>query len=89
MRIRLSSPRVDDLYAAPELAILEAAVDVSLIALLAADPDDEGDDHPPPQRRAARALADAARNVDAAVNRYRLALALAKEPRDRADDGIF
>lgn len=84
MRLRLSCPRVDDLHAAPELAVLavlEAAVDVTLIALVAADPDDDGDGAPTPERRAARALADAARNVASAVNRYRLALALARERR--------
>ena len=92
MRIRLSSPRVDDLYAAPELAVLavlEAALEVSLIALLAADPDDDGNEHPTPLRRAARALADAARILDAAINRYRLALALAKENHANQDDSIF
>ncbi len=82
MRLRLTAPRVDDLFAAPELAVLEATVDVTLIALVAADPDDDGldrDEPTPPERRASRALADAARNVAAAINRYRLALLLADE----------
>ncbi len=84
------APRVDDLLAAPELAVLsvlEAAVDVTLLALLAADPFDEGDGIASPERHAARALADAARHVAGAVNRYRLALALARL-RERDDDDL-
>lgn len=88
--IRFNRPRVEHLYAAPELAVLavlEAAVDVALVALIAAHPDDDDDldDDPIPQeRRAARALIDAARDVASAVNRYRLALILARD-RDRND----
>ncbi len=84
------APRIDDLLAAPELAVLavlEAAVDVTLLALLAADPLDEGHEIAPPERHAARSLADAARHVAAAVARYRLALALARQ-RDRDDDAL-
>lgn len=90
LRLRARAPRLDDLYAAPELAplaILEAAVDVSVAAILAAHPvhgDDLDDDHAPPERRAASALVDAARDVACAVNRYRLALVLARE-RERDD----
>jgi len=85
--MRLRRPRVEDLYAAPELAVLavlEAAVDVSLVALVAAHPDDHEleDDPPPPERVAARALVEAVRNVADAVNRYRLALRLSRD-RDR------
>jgi hypothetical protein len=87
MPLQSSYPRIDDLLAAPQLAVLallEAAADVTLVALVAADPDDYGDEHAAPERLAARALADAARDVVSAVNRYRLALAIAAE-RDRDD----
>ena len=85
--MRLRRPRVEDLYAAPELAVLavlEAAVDVSFVALVAAHPDDHEpeDDPPPPERVAARALIVAVRNVTDAVNKYRLALTRARH-RDR------
>lgn len=85
--MRLRRPRVEDLYAAPELAVLavlEAAVDVSLVALVAAHPDDHEleDDPPPPERVAARALVEAVRDVADAVNRYRLASRLSRD-RDR------
>lgn len=82
--MRLRRPRVEDLYAAPELAVLavlEAAVDISLVALVAAHPDDHEleDDPPPPERVAARALVVAARDVADAVNQYRLALSRARD----------
>jgi hypothetical protein len=82
--MRLRRPRVEDLYAAPELAVLavlEAAVDVSLVALVAAHPDDHEleDDPPQPERVAARALVVAVRVVGEAVNRYRLALSRARD----------
>lgn len=85
--MRLRRLRVEDLYAAPELAVLavlEAAVDVSLVALVAAHPDDHEleDDPPLPERVAARALVAAVRDVVDAVNRYRLALSRARD-RDR------
>ena len=81
---RFRTPRRDDLYAAPELAsvaVLEAAAAVAVAALLAAHPNDHElhDDPLPPERRAAWALADAARDVAAAIHRYRLALVLARE----------
>jgi hypothetical protein len=85
------APRIDELLAAPELAVLavlESAVDVTLLALLAADPLDEGDEFASPERRAARSLADAARNVAAAVARYRLALALARQRERERDDHL-
>lgn len=50
--MRMRRPRVEDLYTSPELAVLallEAAIDVSLVALVAAHPDDhELEDDPPP-----------------------------------------
>ena len=89
-RLRFSRPRLDDLYSAPELAtlaVLEAAADVAVVALLAAHPDDDGlDDHPAADVLAARALVDAARDVATSVNRYRLALVLARE---RARDDLL
>jgi hypothetical protein len=81
---RWCRPRVDDIYAAPELAVLavlEAAVDVALVAVAAAYPDDDEDDMPP-VRRAADLLVDAGRELHAAINRYRLALVVARQ-RDR------
>lgn len=87
MRFRASRPSVVDLYSAPELAVLavlEAAIDVALIALIAAHPDDVDDDSVSPESRAAHALVEDARDVAAAVNRYRLALACARE-RERDD----
>jgi hypothetical protein len=87
MTLRFRTPRRDDLYAAPELAslaILEAAAAVAVAALLAVHPDDHDlhDDPLPPDRRAAWALADAARDLGSAINRYRLALVLARERDD-------
>jgi hypothetical protein len=90
MRLRASRPSVVDLYAAPELAVLavlEAGVDVALVALVAAHPEDLDDEDPAPhERRAARQLIEAARDLASAVNRYRLALACA---RDRERDGLL
>lgn len=91
MRIPTHRPSVDELYVSPELAVLavlETSVDVALVALVAAHPDDFYDDDAPcpPERRAARALVDAARNVASAVNRYRLALVCA---RDRERDELL
>lgn len=91
MRFPTHRPAVDELYAAPELAVLavlETTVDVALVALVAAHPDDFYDDDAPcpPERRAARALVEAARDVASAVNRYRLALVCA---RDRERDELL
>lgn len=88
MHLHPSRPSVLDLYAAAELAILavlEAGVDVALVALIAAHPDDD-DDPIPPERRAARHVIEAARDLASAVNRYRLALARA---RDRERDELL
>ena len=69
MRSRSAPPTVVDLYASPELgvlSVLDAAVDVALVALVAAHPDDGPDaEHVTIERRAARALVDA--GVDALV----------------------
>lgn len=87
--MRFRRPRVEDVYAAPELAtlaVVEAALDVSLIALVAAHPDDHEleEDPPLPERVAARALVEAVHDVAAALNRYRLALTLERvRERDR------
>jgi hypothetical protein len=85
MTLRFSRPRLDDLYSAPELAalaVLEAAADVAVLAVLAAHPDDdELDDDSHPDQRAARVLVDAARDVAACVNRYRLALVVSRQHR--------
>jgi len=90
MRSRSAPPTVVDLYASPELgvlAVLEAAVDVALVALVAAPPDDGPDaEHVTIERRAARALVDAAHEIATALDRYRLALARARE---RERDGLL
>ena len=85
--MRFRRPLVEDIYTAPELAVLavlDAAVDVSLVALVAAHPDDHEleDDPAPPDRLAARALVDAVRDVADAINCYRLAMRLVRD-RDR------
>jgi len=86
MRSRSAPPTVADLYVSPELgvlgvlAVLEAAVDVALVALVAAHPDDGPDaEHVTIERRAARGLVDAAHEVATALDRSRLALARARE----------
>lgn len=92
MRNRTGSPAVDELFVSPELgvlAVLEAAIDVTRIALIAAYPDDISDaDNIPIERRAAYGLVDAAHGVESAIHRYRLALARARE-RDRDRDDPF
>jgi hypothetical protein len=77
-------PQCDDLRAAPELAVLavlESNINVAVLALGAAYPEiqgladlDESDD-----LRAALAIMDMARALGAAVNRYRLAIVVARE----------
>lgn len=83
---RWSRPRVDDLYSAPELAVLavlEIAVDVTLVAILAAYPEEDADaDDDAPERDAASHLEHAARELLRAIHRYRLALVIARQ-RDR------
>ncbi len=77
-------PNVDDLHAAPQLAvlaILESNALVALLALGAAHPDlhDATDDHDDSELRAALALLDAARTLAETVRRYRAAIALAAQ----------
>ncbi len=84
-------PPAEDLYLAPELAVLaalDATVECALRALVAAHPydHDRNDKHAPPERLAARALADAGFHLVAAINRYRLAVALAR--RSHHDDRL-
>jgi hypothetical protein len=85
-------PTVDEVYAAPQLgvlALLEAAVDVALVALVAAHPDDEPEPADVPlERRAARNVVAAAGTLSTALDRYRLAVARARE-RDRDDQLPF
>jgi hypothetical protein len=76
-------PNVNDLHAAPELAvlaILETNAYVAVLALGAAHPDlqDLGDTDDL-ELRAAIDVLDAARALADTINRYRLALALAKK----------
>ena len=79
-------PSVGLLYAAPELATLEilaTAIDVALVALVAAHPDDVADDdhvaRRSPEHRAARTLIASAHELASALQRYQLAVALAHE----------
>jgi hypothetical protein len=76
-------PTVVEVFASPELsvlALLEAAVDVALVALVAAHPDDEPDPGAVPvERRAAKSLIAAAGALAVALDRYRLALARARD----------
>lgn len=83
MPLAIHLPRVDDLYAAPELAVLallEASVHVAILALGAAHPemqDLDDYDKEPHELRAAVAILDAARILGENINRYRLAIVLA------------
>lgn len=78
-------PHVDDLYAAPELAvlaILETNAHVAVLALGAAHPDlqpghDVGTEAL--ELHAAIAILDAARALAETINRYRVALLLAEQ----------
>jgi hypothetical protein len=92
MRAATRRPTVVDLYASPELgvlAVLESAVDVALLALVAAHPEDEADaEDVPLERRAARNLVSAAGDLETALHRYRLALVRARE-RDRDEQLPF
>jgi len=87
--MRFRRPRVTDLYVAPELgvlAVLEAALDVAIVAIVAAHPDDHEleDDPPAPERVAARTLLRTVRIAASAVNQYRLALSIERaRERDR------
>jgi hypothetical protein len=90
MRCSTASLTVVDLFASPELAalsVLESSAEIARLALVAAYPDvPEGD--PPLERRAACAVIDAAAELVTEVQRYRLALARARE-RDREHDDLL
>jgi hypothetical protein len=87
--MHLPCPRADDLAFEPELAslaLLEAAVAVTLQALLAKNPElrresDEGR-RPPPQVFAARALIAVFRELHDAMQRYRDLRPMPIEPSD-------
>ncbi len=78
-------PHVDDLYAAPELAVLavlETNAHVAVIALGAAHPDLQDVDDADTEAlklHAAIAILDAARTLAETINRYRLAIVLAEQ----------
>jgi hypothetical protein len=85
-----------DLFDSPELAIvavLDTTVEVALIVLIVAYPDDELDtDELPLERRAARRLVTSLYDLSRAISRYRLALERAKErdrDRERTNDNPF
>lgn len=86
MRLRRELPATADISASPELgvlALLETALDLVLISLVAAYPDDEPDaEDLPAERRAARGIVSAIGALFVALDRYELALARARE-RDR------
>ena len=87
MRRRSDAPTVVDLFASPELAslsVLEVAAEIARLALVAAHPSAPDDDEVPLERRAASAVINAAGDLTTAIERYRLALARARE-RDRDD----
>lgn len=92
MRCRAVPLAAVDLFDSPELAVLavlDTAVEVALVALVVAYPDDEREpENLPMERRAARRLVTAAHDLSSALDRYRLALARARE-RDRTDDNPF
>ncbi|HEX7273202.1 MAG TPA: hypothetical protein VF420_13740 [Casimicrobiaceae bacterium] len=79
-RSRSPHPTIDQLITAPELAILAALEDtlrVATLALAAAWPEiQEVDLSPDEQPRTALDVIESARALTAAVNRYRLALAV-------------
>jgi len=73
--------RSEQLLAAPELGVLEVletAIDVAILALLAAHPElrDDADVITLPAAEAALDVVDTAHALGALVNRYRLALTL-------------
>src|SRR5262249_35562535 len=77
-------PQCDDLRAAPELAalaVLESSINVAVLALGAAYPEIQGlaDVHESNDLRAALAIMDIAHALGAAVNRYKLAIVVARE----------
>jgi hypothetical protein len=87
-------PLSADLFDSPELAVVavvDTAVEVCLVALVVAHPDDDRDDDDVPlERRAARGLVTALYDVSHAIRRYRLALERANErDRERKNDNPF
>jgi hypothetical protein len=86
MRLTWNRPRIVEVYDAPQLAVLavlEAALDVAAVTLVAAHPYDLEPDDFLVDDRAARALLEAVHEVAAAIARYRLALALARDGAER------
>lgn len=82
MRLDWKRPRIVEVYDAPQLAVLavlEAALDVAAVTLVAAHPDDPDPDLARYDDRAARALLEATHLAGEAIDRYRVALALARE----------
>lgn len=82
MRLDWKRPRVVEVYDAPQLAVLavlEAALDVAAVALVAAHPDEPDPADVPFDDRAAHALIKAIRVAGAAIDRYRVALTLTRE----------
>jgi hypothetical protein len=87
MRARSTAPTVVDLFASPELAplsVLEAAVEIARLSLVAAHSYEPARDAPSLEHRAASVVIDAADALATAIQRYRLALARARD-RDRDD----
>ena len=84
--VRRFTLTAEQLAAAPELAVLavlEVALRTAILALVAAWPElNDLDDDPLDEPRAALELVERARDLGAAVNRYRLALATAHGRQD-------
>lgn len=85
MRPRTHVPSVTELHDSPELGVLtllETGLDIAVLALIAAYPDDEPDaELIPLERRTARGVVSAIGALYAALERYRFALARARADR--------
>ena len=84
-------PSVEQLWSSPELAclaVLDSAIDASILAIGAVYPEmqDQDPDDQTASLRAATVVIEDARTLAASVARYRLML---RRPRERADDSPF
>lgn len=82
---------IEQLWAAPELAclaVLDAAIDMAILAIAAVHPELQDNDRAEPTAalRAATLVIEDARALGAAITRYRLVL---RRDRDRSDDLPF
>lgn len=82
---------IEQLWAAPELAclaVLDAAIDMAILAVASVHPElqDHDSAEPTAALRAATVVIEDARALGASILRYRLVL---RRPHDRADDLPF